>query len=131
DNLTDLAVMVRPPRDMDIVAMPFAPHPYVIVAAPSHPLARAPQISRAALNRERFVQREEGSDTWNSMREVFGRQFSRLNIAMQIHSTETIKQPVVAGFGVAFLSVHPISLDLRAGNLVVPDVQGFPATLNW
>jgi DNA-binding transcriptional LysR family regulator len=89
------------------------------------------QIPRAALNHERFVQREQGSDTWNSMREVFGRQFSRLNIVMQIRSTETIKQAVVAGFGLAFLSAHTISLDLKAGNLVVLDVQGFPALLNW
>ena len=65
------------------------------------------------------------------MREVFGRQFSRLNIAMQISSTETIKQAVVAGMGIAFLSAHTIGLDLRAGNLVVLDVQGFPAQLNW
>jgi DNA-binding transcriptional LysR family regulator len=116
---------------MDLVAVPFAPHPYVIVAPPSHPLARLRQIPRSALNQERFVQREQGSDTWNSMREVFGRQFSRLNIVMQIHSTETIKQAVVAGFGLAFLSAHTISLDLKAGNLVVLDVQGFPAFLNW
>jgi DNA-binding transcriptional LysR family regulator len=131
DNLTDLAVMVRPPRDMDIVAVPFAPHPYVIVAAPGHPLAGARQISRTALNRERFVVRESGSDTWNSMREVFGRQFAKLNIAMQIASTETIKQAVVAGMGIAFLSAHTIGLDLLAGNLVVLDVQDFPAMLNW
>jgi DNA-binding transcriptional LysR family regulator len=131
DNLTDLAVMVRPPADMDIVALPFAPHPYVIVARPDHPLAGVRQIPRAALSRERFVQREQGSDTWNSMREVFGRQFSRLDIAMQIHSTETIKQAVVAGMGLAFLSAHTIGLDLLAGNLVVLDVQGFPAMLNW
>jgi LysR family transcriptional regulator, low CO2-responsive transcriptional regulator len=131
DNLTDLAVMVRPPREKDIVALPFAPHPYVIVAPPGHPLAGVRQVPRAALNRERFVQREHGSDTWNSMREVFGRQFSRLNIAMQIHSTETIKQAVVAGMGIAFLSAHTIGLDLLAGNLVVLDVQGFPAMLNW
>src|SRR4029077_19142660 len=65
DKLTDLEVMVPPPPDMDIVALPFAPHPYVIVAAPGHPLAGVRQIPRAALNRERFVQREEGSDTWN------------------------------------------------------------------
>jgi len=131
DNLTDLAVMVRPPRDMDIVALPFAPHPYVIVAAPGHPLAGARQIPRAALNRERFVLRERGSDTWNSMHEVFGRQFSRLPVAMQISSTETIKQAVTAGMGIAFLSAHTIGLDLLAGNLVVLDVQGFPAMLNW
>jgi DNA-binding transcriptional LysR family regulator len=131
ENLTDLAVMVRPPADLDIVALPFAPHPYVIVAAPSHPLASVRQIPRTALNRERFVQREQGSDTWNSMHEVFGRQFSRLNIAMHIQSTETIKQAVVAGMGIAFLSAHTIGLDLLAGNLVVLDVQGFPAMLNW
>ncbi|MBV9725021.1 MAG: LysR family transcriptional regulator [Gammaproteobacteria bacterium] len=131
DNLTDLAVMVRPPADMDTIAVPFAPHPYVIVAPPGHPLAGQRQIPRAALNHERFVQREQGSDTWNSMHEVFGRQFPRLNIAMQIHSTETIKQAVVAGFGLAFLSAHTLSLDLKAGNLVVLDVQGFPAMLNW
>jgi LysR family transcriptional regulator, low CO2-responsive transcriptional regulator len=131
DNLTDLAVMVRPPREMDIVALPFAPHPYVIVAPPDHPLAGVQQIPRTVLNRERFVQRETGSDTWNSMREVFGRQFARLNIAMQIHSTETIKQAVVAGMGIAFLSAHTIGLDLKAGNLVVLDVQGFPAMLKW
>ena len=65
------------------------------------------------------------------MREVFGRQFSRLNIAMEIRSNETIKQAVVAGMGIAFLSAHTISLDLLAGNLVVLDVQGFPAMLNW
>jgi len=65
------------------------------------------------------------------MREVFGRQFSRLNIAMEIRSTETIKQAVVAGMGIAFLSAHTIGLDLLAGNLVVLEVQGFPALLNW
>ncbi|HUO19158.1 MAG TPA: LysR family transcriptional regulator [Steroidobacteraceae bacterium] len=131
ENLTDLAVMVRPPRDMDIVAIPFAPHPYVVVAAPDHPLAGVRQIPRAALNRERFLLREQGSDTWNSMREVFGRQFPRLKVAMQIQSTETIKQAVVAGFGIAFLSAHTLALDLLAGQLVVLDVQDFPAMLNW
>jgi len=65
------------------------------------------------------------------MREVFGRQFSRLNIAMEIHSTETIKQAVVAGMGIAFLSAHTIGLDLLVGSLVVLDVQDFPAMLNW
>ena len=131
ENLTDLAVMVRPPADSDTVAAPFAPHPYVIVAAPNHPLATARRIPRVRLNRELFVQRERGSDTWNSMREVFGRQFARLKVAMEIRSTETIKQAVIAGMGIAFLSAHTIGLELQTRNLVVLDVQGFPAMLNW
>lgn len=131
DNLTDLAVMVRPPADADIVAQAFAPHPYVIVAPPDHPLAGARRIPRLALNREHFIQRERGSDTWISMREVFGRQFGRLRVTMQLRSAETIKQAVVAGMGIAFLSAHTIGLELQAGHLVVLDVLGFPAMLNW
>src|SRR5437764_12004822 len=33
ENLTDLAVMVRPPKGPDIVCERFAPHPFVIIAA--------------------------------------------------------------------------------------------------
>jgi DNA-binding transcriptional LysR family regulator len=131
ENVTDLAVMVRPPEDADTVAEPFAPHPYVIVAAPSHPLARSARIPASRIIREPFVVREKGSDTWNSMVEGFGAHLPGLNIAMEIRSTETIKQAVIAGMGVSFLSAHTISRELQAGSLVVLDVQGFPLMLNW
>jgi DNA-binding transcriptional LysR family regulator len=131
ENLTDLAVMVRPPEDMDTVNEPFAPHPYVIVAAPDHPLAAKKRIAFTTLARERFVVRERGSDTWNSMQEVFGDRLKQLNIAMEIKSTETIKQAVIAGMGISFLSAHTISLELQTHKLVVLDVRGFPAMLHW
>lgn len=75
--------------------------------------------------------RERGSDTWNSMREAFGTQFGKLRIAMEIQSTETIKQAVIAGLGIAFLSAHTISMERRLGQLVVLDVVGFPARFDW
>ncbi|MGH8744481.1 MAG: LysR family transcriptional regulator, partial [Burkholderiales bacterium] len=131
DNLTDLAVMVRPPQDMNTINERFAPHPYVIVAAPSHPLAAKKRIPMAILAREPFVVREKGSDTWNSMEEGFGGRLAKLIIAMEIKSTETIKQAVIAGMGVSFLSAHTISLELQVGSLAVLDVQGFPLMLNW
>jgi DNA-binding transcriptional LysR family regulator len=131
DNLTDLAIMVRPPIDMDTVNEAFAPHPYVIVAPPNHPLARRKRIPLSLLAREPFVVREKGSDTWNSMEEGFGGRIDQLNIAMEIKSTETIKQAVIAGMGLSFLSAHTISLELQARSLTVLDVQGFPLMLNW
>ena len=79
----------------------------------------------------RGVVREKGSDTWNSMQEGFGAHLARLNMAMEIKSTETIKQAVMAGMGVSFLSAHTISRELQAGSLAVLDVQGFPLMLNW
>lgn len=131
ENVTDLAVMVRPPDDDDTVAEPFAPHPYVIVAAPTHPLARAGRIPMARMVREPFVVREKGSDTWNSMAQAFGEHLAALNVGMEIRSTETIKQAVMAGMGVSFLSAHTVSRELQGGSLVVLDVQGFPLMLNW
>ena len=133
ENLTDLAVMVRPPSaaEADTVAVPFAPHPYVIVAAPSHPLAGRRRIPVARILKEPFIVREKGSDTWNSMRQAFGTALGDLNLSMEIKSTETIKQAVIAGMGISFLSGHTISRERQAGKLVILDVRGFPLMLNW
>jgi LysR family transcriptional regulator, low CO2-responsive transcriptional regulator len=131
DNLTDLAIMVRPPVDMDTVNEAFAPHPYVVVAAADHPLAGKKRIPISRIAREPFVVREKGSDTWNSMEDGFGEHLAMLNIAMEIRSTETIKQAVMAGMGVSFLSAHTVSRELQAGSLTVLNVQGFPLMLNW
>ena len=131
DNLTDLAVLGRPPLDADTLNEPFAPHPYVIVAAASHPLADQPRITLTRLLREPFVLREQGSDTWQTMADAFGRQMARLKVAMEIKSTETIKQAVIAGMGISFLSAHTVSRELAAGSLVMLDVKGFPLMQQW
>jgi LysR family transcriptional regulator, low CO2-responsive transcriptional regulator len=131
DNLTDLAVMVRPPDGADVLSEAFAPHPYVIVAPRGHALLRERAIPLARLVREPFIVREPGSDTRQSMSAALGRHEARLNIALEIKSTETIKQAVIAGMGVAFLSAHTISRELRDGSLALLDVHGFPLMLNW
>jgi LysR family transcriptional regulator, low CO2-responsive transcriptional regulator len=131
DNQTDLAVMVRPPTDADTVNEAFAPHPYLIVAPREHPLAGQRRITMARLLKEPFIVREKGSDTWQSMADGLGRHINRLNVALQIKSTETIKQAVLAGMGVAFLSGHTCSRELADGSLVALDVVGFPLMLHW
>lgn len=131
DNLTDLAIMVRPPLGLGTVNEPLAPHPYVVVAAPEHPLAGLKNISLSRLAKEPFLVREKGSDTRQSMEEGFGVHMVGLNIAMEIKSTETIKQAVIAGMGLSFLSAHTISRELDAGSLSVLNVVGFPLMLHW
>lgn len=131
DNLIDLAIMGRPPEQIDVVSEPFSPHPYVIVAAPSHRLARTRGIPKAVIAREQFVVRERGSDTRNAMTLAFGRWNATLDIRMEITSTETIKQAVIAGLGVSFLSAHTVALERQVGNLTILDVEGFPMLLHW
>ena len=83
------------------------------------------------LMKEPFVVREKGSDTRNSMEEGFGAHLAEMRIAMEIRSTETIKQAVIAGMGISFLSAHTISKELKAKSLRLLHVQGFPLMLNW
>lgn len=131
ENETDLAVMVRPPEGLDTVHEAFAPHAYVIVAAADHPLAQASRVSVERLLAEPFVVRERGSDTWIAMQEAFGARMPQVNVAMEIRSNETIKQAVIAGMGVSFMSGHAVALDVNVGHLAVVDVVGFPAQRNW
>jgi DNA-binding transcriptional LysR family regulator len=131
DNLTDLAIMVRPPEGMDTVSESFSPHPYIIVASPQHPLAGERKIPMEVLAREPFIVRERGSDTQISMAQAFGPWLARLRIALELKSTETIKQSVIAGMGISFLSAHTVTLERQVGALCVLDVQGFPVMLDW
>jgi len=131
ENTTDLAIMLRPPEGMDTIAVPFAPQPQVIVAAPGYPLAGRRRIPLKALAQEKFIVREHGSDTRSSMEEAFAERRFKPRIAMEIKSFETIKQAVMAGMGVSFLSAHTVSLELQLGRLAVLDVSGFPVMRNW
>jgi LysR family transcriptional regulator, low CO2-responsive transcriptional regulator len=130
-NLTDLAIMGRPPTGLDTTNEPFAPHPFVIVAPPDHPLAGKRRIAKATIMAEPFIVRERESDTWSSLAHAFAGRMQKLNVAMEIRSTETIKQAVIAKMGISFLSAHTVAPERQLGSLVVLDVEGFPFVLNW
>src|SRR3990172_5718520 len=131
ENTIDLAVLLRPPEHPEMVAEAFAPQPHAIIAAPEHRLARKRHVSLQELAHEAFIVRERGSDTRLAMEELLAEFRVKFNVTMEIKSTETIKQAVIAGMGVSFLSAHTIGLELELGQLSVLDVQGFPVMRKW
>lgn len=131
ENSTDLAIMVRPPQAADTLATPFAPAPYAVIAAPNHPLARRRRIPLAALARVPFISRERASDTWNAMEEAFGPQLAQVRVLMEVSNNDTVKQAVIAGLGLGFLSAHAIAAEKRLGTLAELDVAGFPFLRRW
>jgi LysR family transcriptional regulator for metE and metH len=52
-------------------------------------------------------------------------------IGMEIASNETIKQAVMAGLGIAFLSGHTAAAELCDGRLVSLPIEGLPLIRNW
>ena len=127
----DLAVMGRPPRELATRAEPFAAHPQVIVAAPTHPLAALDHVPVDALADQIFIAREPGSGTRNVMDAFFREHHIAPRMAMEMPSNETIKQAAIAGMGLAFLSLHTLGLELRAGVLKLLEVDGTPVMRTW
>ena len=130
-NDVDLAIMGRPPRELATRAEPFAVHPHAIVTAPDHPLTRIGHAPASLLNNYEFIIREPGSGTRVAMEKYFADHRLQPRVAMEMTSNETIKQAVMAGMGVSFLSLHTIGLERNAGLLTVPDIEGLPVLKRW
>ncbi len=130
-NAVDLAIMGRPPDDIETTAESFAPHPHVIVAPPGHPLCGKRGIAVRELSGESFISREAGSGTRSAMERYFSQQKIAPDIAMVMESNESIKQAVMAGMGLSFISSHTIGLELHTGRLVALDVIGLPVMRRW
>jgi DNA-binding transcriptional LysR family regulator len=130
-NEVDLAIMGRSPESLDTVAEPFAQNPHVIIAAPSHRLAGVRRLPVEMLAGESFIVREPGSGTRQAMQHFFDDLHVVCNVAMEMASNETIKQAVMAGMGVSFISRHTIELELQTQRLVVLDVRGTPIIRHW
>lgn len=131
DNQIDLAIMGRPPEEFPTVAEPFAEHPLIIVAAPGHRSAGTRRVALAQLAPETFLIRERGSGTRGAMERFFAEQDFVPTATFEMSSNETIKQAVMAGMGVAFLSAHTMGLELAMRRLVRLDVVGTPILRRW
>ena len=131
-NEVDVAVMGRPPREMATRAEPFAAHPHVFVSAPDHPLAkREAQVDVESLRQYEFIVRETGSGTRAAMEHFLQEARVAPRYVMEMSSNETIKQAVMAGMGLSFLSLHTLQLELERKLIAVLDVQGTPVVRAW
>jgi DNA-binding transcriptional LysR family regulator len=127
----DLGIMGRPPEGLHFEGTPFAPNPLVAVAAPSHPLSLRRELRPEDLADQPFIVRESGSGTRHAMDRYFADNEVKVRQVMEADSNETIKQAVMAGIGLGFLSLHTVRPELAAGRIAVLDVFGLPLRRQW
>lgn len=130
-NEVDLAVMGRPPRELQTLSEPFAPHPLGVVAATNHPLAHHARVTPDEIAGEPFIIREAGSGTRAAMEECFKNWRISPPVIMRMGSNETIKQAVMAGMGLAFLSLHTVASEIERGQLRMLPIHGLPFMRQW
>ena len=131
ENDIDLAIMGAPPSEFETVADMFAEHPLVFIANPAHPLASATQISPQLLASEILLIREAGSGTRSALERYLEEHKLTPAETMEMGSNETLKQAVMAGLGIAFISKHTIGLEMTVGRLAILDVVDTPIKRRW
>lgn len=130
-NEVDLAIMGRPPPDLDEEAAAFAPHPMIMIAAASHPLVSKRRLTIDDIANENMIVRESGSGTRSVMERFFSDHSIVPHITMEMGSNEAIKQAVAAGLGISFISQHTLGLELKVGRLAILKVKGTPIIRRW
>lgn len=131
NNEVDIAVMGQPPTELQTRAEPFAAHPHVFVASSNHPLAQREKLSAEDLRPYEFIVREQGSGTRAAMHKFFSDRKVEPRLQSQVNSNETLKQAVMAGLGLGFVSLHTIGSELDHGQIAILDVQGAPVFRVW
>jgi len=130
-NEVDIAVMGRPPNELATRAEPFAAHPHVFVSAVQHPFAKRETLAPAELQGQPFIMREPGSGTRAALERFLGTARVEPRVTMEMASNETIKQAVIAGMGLSFLSLHTLGLELDNRLIAVLDIEGAPVVRAW
>ena len=100
----------------------------VLVVPKNHPWSRRKSIQLDELKAEKFIARESGSGTLDSVMELLSDSRKPpeelLNVSMEMGSTEAIKEALIAGFGISILSRISIRHELAEGTIVEVPLRG-------
>lgn len=131
DGNIDLAIMGRPPKEINNDLAPIAKHPHGFVASPLHPLASEVNVRATVLNTCELISREKGSGTRFIMEKFLSEHNISPLISMEMSSNETIKLAVTANLGISFMSLHTVAEEIKTKKIIVLDIQDTPVIRAW
>ncbi len=115
----DAGVIEGPCHESELEVLPWRDDPLLVLAGATHPLANGRQLSIAELRSQRWLLREVGSGTRESVEQALLPHLGGFEHSLQLGSTEAIKQGAVAGLGITCLSRSAVQDQLALGKLVV------------
>ena len=120
----ELGLIEGPPPSKEIAVEYFLDDRLLLIVPRGHAWA-AQQIPLEAIASAPLLMREQGSGTRRVIEQALrraGLRLNRLQIAMELDSTEAIVSGVEAGLGVGFVSEWAIRKELRLGTLATAQV---------
>lgn len=109
-----------------LILEPWMTDQMVIIAPPDHKLARAQTVSSEAVLAEPLILREPGSGTRQVFMAAVQARGLKAEPVLELSNTEAVKQAVVAGLGLAVVSLLTVQTEIKIGRvevLNVPDLR--------
>lgn len=130
-NECDFAILSQIPKRVPFTIKRFAENPLVIIASPENSVCKQPAIELKSLIKEKWIVREEGSGIRQSIENLFRKKKLTPNIAMEVSSTEAIKQMVMANIGIGLVPKLSLKAELKLDKIKVLNVTETPIKEHW
>ena len=123
----EIGLIEGPALRRDVRTEPFLEDELILVMPAKHPLAKLPTLSVDQLKGQALLLREHGSGTRRVLETAFekagiGRR--KLNVVMELDSTEAILSSVEAGLGIGFVTRWAVLPRLPLGRIRTAPVKG-------
>ena len=127
----DLLIMSQPPGDQALDFFPFLNNPIVAVAPPQHPLCALEKLHLSDLTSFPLLIRESGSGTRRAGEEYCHQKRAHFAQTLEVGSSESQVEGVIAGLGLALLPRHAVRRELAQGLLRELPVEELPLQRSW
>jgi DNA-binding transcriptional LysR family regulator len=126
DRSMDFGVMTFQPADRGLQSIPLGGDELVMLAHPSHSLARRKRVSIEEVGRQVVIAHNDPSPTRERVLRLYERRHAPINIQISLPSLDGIKRAVEMGVGVAVLPRRCALTEIARGDLVavkVPELE--------
>lgn len=116
ENSVDFGVVALPVNDNRLTVVQIHRDELVAIAAQNHPLAKLKSASLESVAKYPLLMPEHGR-TRDALEQLYHERKFKLNISMELDSSELLKRFVAAGVGVGFIARSNVEQDVKAGTL--------------
>lgn len=120
-NLLDIAVVPEVKGNLSLTHEKFMSDDIILIASKHHPLTAKDKIEIEDILDEQIIIRGPGSHTRKTIEEHFQKYNMRFSQLVELDSTESIKQAVISGAGISFLSKKTVILELKLDLIQILD----------
>ncbi|WP_158735915.1 LysR family transcriptional regulator [Alteribacillus sp. YIM 98480] len=124
NEMLDIAIIPEIPQSREFQSEVFIEDEIVFAASPQHPVAKKEHLTFEDLAEERWILRGPKSNTRKTMENYLFSKGFQIPKGIELGSTEAVKQAVITGGGLAFLSKMTFETEQKLGIIQPLNVSG-------